>query len=129
MAGRRLDLDIGQQAEFAAQRGGFGKAGNAFAIAGIERKEMRHRGVSQTRPHAIGGALQRFIVNQDRRAIRREHHIELDRPVAKPGRQPDSGQRVLRSQRAAAAMGEPARQRRQAHQKGCALRIAGLAFR
>ncbi len=117
MAGRRLDLDIGQQAEFATQRRSFGKAGNALAVAGIEREE---NGIGRfaDRAAAVGRAFQRFVVDQDRRAVRREHHVELDRPVAEPGRQPDSGQRVFRRQRAAAAMGNPARQRRHAHQKG-----------
>jgi hypothetical protein len=39
MAGRRLDLDVGQQTEFAAQGGGLGKTRDALAVTGIEREK------------------------------------------------------------------------------------------
>ena len=56
MAGRRLDLDIGQQAEFAAQRSGLGKTGKTLALAGIERKQNGIRGVTNAAT-TIRGAL------------------------------------------------------------------------
>ena len=80
-----------------------------LVAAGIETPQhLVRRGADGT--DAIRRTFERFVVNQPRRAVGRQHDVELDGAKPQRLRNAQPGQGILRRQRAAAAVGEDARQ-------------------
>src|SRR5712691_2498555 len=81
---RRLDLDVGPQAELDAQLPGLLERGHALAAvfgaepgAGVQAREPRVRRGGHGAP-PVGGALERLVVDQHRDLVGRKHDVELD---------------------------------------------------
>jgi hypothetical protein len=105
-----LDLDVGPEPQFAAQARGLLERWNGLAVSRVQPREygVRSAGDAAT---AVRRALERLVVNQHRRAVAREHDVELDALEPERRAEPDCAQRVLRRERAAAAVREDLRTR------------------
>ena len=75
----------------------------------------------------VGGAVEGVVMHEDGHAIRSQLDVELDPGVTEAGRQPQAGQRVLRGQRAAAPVGQQAREGPERASDGCS-RGCALGF-
>src|SRR5262249_1901070 len=114
-AGRGLDLDVrhvavGQQLlrDGLERRQALALERRGVPGAGIEGRELLPREIARA-PLPAGGALQRRVVQQHRHVILRELHVELVRAEAQGLAELHRGERVLGSERSAAAMGEELR--------------------
>ena len=107
----RLQLNVDKHAgrahqlEHLAQRGDarVGKAGHA--VVGAQRLQLGQRAVFD-RARAVGGAVQRFVVDDHQLAVFGQVHVQLDAVRALAGGQLKGGQRVFRRIGACAAVRE-----------------------
>ena len=95
----RFDLDVGPNPELAAEPGRVLKARD---IELLELPVRRDRDLA----FDPGRALERLVVDQDRRAVAGQHYVELDAAKAERRREPNCGERVLGGERPAAAVGD-----------------------
>src|SRR5437588_11082585 len=99
---RRFDLDVRPDPELAAQ------PGRILKTRDIELLEFRVRRKRNLSPDS-GRALERLVVDQDRRTVAGQHDVELNAAVAERRPEPNCGERVLGGERPAAAVSDDSR--------------------
>src|SRR5437588_3044183 len=99
---RRFDLDVRPNPELAAEPGRIPKARD---IELLEFRVRRKRNLSLD----PGRALERLVVDQDRRAVPGQHDVELNAAEAERRPEPNCGERVLGGERPAAAVSDDSR--------------------
>ena len=111
---RGLELHVCPQIRFLAKSDRGGEGGYGFAdvliaepAAGIQVGDFRITGICD-RSAAVGGAVQHFIVQQDRRAVLGENDVELHAHEAQVAGQLHTRQCVFRCQESAATVGDHA---------------------
>ena len=114
-ASRGLDFHIGAHAELDAEpRRGFESRQSltreclAVLATRVETGQLP-AAQSGHSPAAVGGPIDRLVMNKDRDRIERQHHVELHPGAAEGCGETDACKRVLRCQGTAAAMGEQGR--------------------
>ena len=127
MTVRRFYFDVRPQAQFNAKpccgfEGGHRLAAKMRVLpaAGIEAGQYGKRRVGDP-AFAAGGALKRFIVDEYGLIIGAQHDVEFDAAIAVDGGGADGGERVLRGERAAAAVGDHPRVGPRFHRFPCCL--------